>query len=152
MAYTATRTWKAGSSSIKADWNALISANMDVANQQELRFTVTVLNTGLAAARWIAPYAVKVNGAHVGAGTASTTGSIVFDILKIPAGGSTAVTLFTSSSEFPTLTSGSNDTTSFNAPDVTAVSSGDVLTVNCVAAGSTNATADVSLVISLSGA
>ncbi len=151
MAFTAPRSWPPGFLAGASDMNTYVSANMDVANQQELRFTVTTVNTGVAAARWIAPYPVKVNGAHVGAGSASTSGSIVFDILKTPAAGSTAVTLFTSSSEFPTLVADSNDTTSFTAPDVTAVSSGDVLTVKIVSKGST-AVADVSLILSLSGA
>lgn len=151
MAYSVPRYWAPGFLAGATDMNKYVRDNMDVANQQELRFTVTTINTGVAVARWIAPYPVKVNGAHVGAGTASTSGSIVFDILKTPAGGTTAVTLFTSSSEFPTLVADAKDTTSFTAPDVTAVSSGDVLTVKMVSKGST-ATADVSLIMSLSGA
>ena len=151
MAFTATKNWKAGSSMVSTDFDTYISANMDVANQQQLRFTVTTLNTGVAAPRWIAPYPVTVNGAHIGAGTASTTGSIVMDLLKTSGGGSTATTLFTSSSELPTLSSGKTETTSITAPDVTAVASGDILTVSCVAAGSVSA-ADVSFIVSLSGA
>jgi len=151
MAYTATKNWKAGSSMISTDFDTFISANMDVANQQHLEFLVTTLATGAAAARWIAPYPVTIHGAHLGAGTASTTGSVVMDILRSTNSTAAAVTLFTSSSELPTLTSGKTETTSITAPDVTSVSSGDVLTAACVSAGSA-ATADVSMIISMSGA
>jgi len=151
MSYTATKNWKAGSSMVSTDFDTYISANMDVANQQQLKFTVTTLNTGVAAARWIAPYAVTVLGAHIGAGTASTTGSVVLDILRTTNSTAAAVTLFTSSSELPTLSSGKTETTSITAPDVTSVSAGHVLTISAVSAGSA-ATADVSLIISLSGA
>ena len=151
MAFTATKNWKAGSSMVSTDFDTYVSANMDVANQQHLEFTVTTLATGAATARWIAPYPVTVLGAHIGAGTASTTGSVVLDLLKTSGGGSTATTLYTSSSELPTLSSGKTETTSITAPDVTAVAAGDILTVSAVSAGST-ATADVSLIVSLSGA
>ena len=151
MAFTATKNWKAGSSMVSTDFDTYVSANMDVANQQHLEFTVTSLNTGVAAARWIAPYAVKVLGAHIGAGTASTTGAVVLDILRSTNSTAAAVTLFTSSSELPTLSSGKTETTSITAPDVTSVSAGHVLTVSAVSAGST-AVADVSLIISMSGA
>ena len=151
MAFTATKNWKAGSSMVSTDFDTYVSANMDIANQQHLEFTVTTLVTGTGGPRWIAPYALTINGAHLGAGTASTTGSVVLDILKSTNSTAAAVTLFTSSSELPTLTSGKTETTSFTAPDVTAVASGDVLTVSAVSAGST-AVADVSLIISLSGA
>jgi len=151
MAYTATKNWKAGSSMVSTDFDTYVSANMDVANQQHLEFIVTSLATGAATARWIAPYPLTVNGAHLGAGTASTTGSVVLDILKSTNSTAAAVTLFTSSSELPTLTSGKTETTSFTAPDVTSVASGDVLTVACVTKGSA-AVADVSLIISMSGA
>jgi len=151
MAFTATKTFKAGSSVTSTEFDTYISANMDVANKQQLKFTVTSLNTGVAAARWIAPYPVTVLGAHIGAGTASTTGSVVLDILRTTNSTAAAVTLFTSSSELPTLTSGKTETTSITAPDVTAVSVGHVLTISAVSRGSA-ATADVSMIISVSGA
>ncbi len=151
MSYTAVKNWQAGSSMTSTDFDVYVSANMDVANQQHLEFTVTSLNTGAAAARFIAPYALTVNGAHIGAGTASTSGAIVLDILRTTGSTDAAVTLFTSSSELPTLSSGKTETTSITAPDVTSVSSGHVLTVSCVTKGST-AVADVSLIVSLSGA
>jgi len=151
MSYTATKNWKAGSSMISTDFDTYISANMDVANQQHLEFTVVTLNTGVAPARWIAPYPVTVLGAHIGAGTASTTGSVVLDLLRSTNSTAAAVTLFTSSSELPTLSSGKTETTSITAPDVTSVSAGHVLTMSCVTKGST-ATAAVSMIISMSGA
>jgi len=152
MAYTATKNWKAGSSMISTDFDTFISANMDVANQQQLQWTSTgtFASTGPALARWIAPYALTVLGAHIGAGTASSSGSIVMDILRSTNSTAAAVTLFTSSSELPTLSSGKTETTSITAPDVTSVSAGHVLTVNVVSAGGGGA--DISLIVSLSGA
>ena len=152
MAYTVTRVWKAGSSSIKADWNALISANMDVANQQQLVLTSTgVALPGTVAARFIAPYALTIDGVYLSAGSASTADPIVADILRTTATDGTPTTLFTSSSELPTLAADKTGTTTLAVPDVTSVSAGHILTARYLATGST-ATADLSLIISMSGA
>ena len=158
MTYTATKNWKAGSSMISTDFDTYISANMDVANQQNLVFTATgaIANAttvpATALARWIAPYPVNVDGVWVTAGAASTTGSLILDVLRTTNSTAAAVTLFTNSSKLPTLTSGKTETTAGTVPDVTAVSAGHVLTVALTTSSGSTAVSDVSLIISMSGA
>jgi len=158
MAYTATKNWKAGSSMISTDFDTYVSANMDVANQQLLTFTATgaIANAttvpSSSLARWIAPYALTVNSVWLSAGAASTTGSLIMDVLRSTNSTAAAVTLFTSSSELPTLSSGKTETTAGTTPDVTSVSAGHVLTVALTTSSGSTAVSDVQLLISLSGA
>ena len=140
------------------DFDVYISANMDVANKQFLTFTATgaIANAttvpATALARWIAPYAVTVDGMWLSAGSGSTAGSLVLDVHRTTGSTDTAVTLFTSSSELPTLTSGKTETTAATVPDVTSVSLGHVLTVALTTSSGSTAVSDIQLIISMSGA
>ncbi len=151
MAFSTTLNWTTGQTVTAAQMDAQVSANMDVANQQVVVFgLVGSLTSGTKGTRFVAPYPLTVNDINGSVGTASTTGSVIFDMLKTSAGGSTATTLFTSSSKFVTLTSGVKDGTA-SVPDVTAISSGDILTLRVVDDGSA-AVADASVILSVSGA
>ncbi len=157
MAFSTTLVYTTGQTMTRAIYQAQISDNMDVANKFNIQFSlVGSLTSGVKPIRWIAPFACTVVDTNAALGTASTIGSssggAIFDILKTPATGSTAVTLFTSSSKFITLTSGiQGGTTTVSVPDVTAISSGDVLTIKVVDDGST-AAADATVIVSLTGA
>ena len=84
--------------------NAQVSVNMDVANKFNIQFSlIGNLTSGVKATRWIAPYAATVVDINAALGSASTTASAIFDVLKTPATGSTAVTLFTSAIPPPYL-------------------------------------------------
>jgi hypothetical protein len=151
MSFSTTITWTTGQTVTAAQMNAQVSANMDVANLGHVTVGfVGSLTSGAKAGRWVAPYPVTVNNARGSVGTASTSGSVVFDVLKTPAAGSTAVTLFTSSSALPTVSSGTFDGPA-SVPSVTAFAAGDVMTFAVVDDGSA-ATADATVIISVSGA
>jgi len=151
MAYSTTLNWTTGQTVTAAQMNAQVSVNMDVANQNNIQFAmVGSLTSGTKALRYISPYAQTVVNINGSVGVASTTGAVIFDMLKTSAGGTTATTLFTSSSKFVTLTSGVKDGTA-SVPDVTSISSGDILTVKVVDDGSA-AVSDATVIVSLSGA
>ena len=151
MAFSTTIDWTSGSVVTAAQMNAQVRDNMDVANRQFIPFSfVGALTSGTKALRYVAPFPFNVVDINATLGVASTTGSVIFDMLKTSAGGSTATTLFTSSSKFVTLTSGVQDGTA-SVPDVTAVSSGDILTSRVVDDGSA-AVADALIIISVTGA
>ncbi len=153
MAFSTTLVWTTGAVVTTTQMNAQVSNNMDVANRFNIQFSlIGNLTSGVKATRWIAPFAATVIDINVALGSASTTASAIFDVLKTPATGSTAVTLFTSSSNFVTLTSEQQGgTTTVSVPTVTAISSGDVLTIRVVDDGST-AAADATVIISMTGA
>ena len=151
MAFSTTITWTSGATVTASQMNAQVSANMDVANRQSFGFSfVGALPSGTKALRFVAPHPFNVVDINGTVGVASTTGAVIFDMLKTSAGGSTATTLFTSSSKFVTLTSGVKDGTA-SVPDVTAVSSGDILTARVVDDGSAAVT-DAMVILSVTGA
>jgi len=151
VAFSTTLNWTTGQTVTAAQMDAQVSANMDVANQLNVTFGLLgSLTSGVKATRFIAPYAMTAVNVNGSVGVASTTGSVIFDMLKTSAGGSTATTLFTSSSKFVTLTSGVKDGTA-SVPDVTSISSGDIITVRVVDDGSA-AVSDATVILSASGA
>ena len=151
MSFSTTLVWTTGQTVTSVQMNAQVSANMDVANKGFHTWSlVGSLTSGAKPIRFVAPYALTAVDANASVGTASTSGSVIFDLLKTPAGGSTAVTLFTSSSKFVTVTSGNFEGTA-SVPDVTGVSLGDIITLRVVDDGSA-AASDGTIILSFSGA
>lgn len=157
MTWTATTDWSVGQLVTHTNMNTFVSTNLDVANRVSLSLfsSGTGNTTGFIAARFRFPWAFTIEDMWLGANTASTDGPIILDVFKstddqVTSTSTKFSTLFTSSSKFPTLTSGKRDGGPF-VPDVVSVGAGDVLLASYVDKGS-DAAEGISLIISLSGA
>jgi len=99
------------------------------------------LTAGAGVGRWRFPYAATIMGVTAAVGTAPTGAAILLDVHK------NGTTVFTTQGNRPTIAVSAFATTTEAVPDVTAVDSGDYLTVDRDQVGSTVAGADLTVFI-----
>lgn len=103
-----------------------------------------VLATGTGTLRWLCPWtSATIQGSVAAVGTAPTGASVICDVKK------NGTTIYTTSSNRPTIAAAANATTTMPTPDITALALGDYLTVDIDQVGSTVAGADLVLEILL---
>jgi hypothetical protein len=100
-----------------------------------------VLATGTGASRFLFPFAATVIGVTAAVGTAPTGASIIVDVNR------NGTTIFTTQANRPTIVAAANATASEAVPDVTAVASGDYLTVDRDQVGSATPGSDLTVFV-----
>jgi hypothetical protein len=99
------------------------------------------LTVGTGVGRFRFPFAATIIGVTAAINTAPTGASAIFDVKK------NGTTIFSTTTNRPTIAAGANATTSEPAPDVTAIAAGDYLTVDRSQIGSTVAGSDATLFV-----
>ena len=94
--------------------------------------------------RWLLPATATILGVVAAVGTAPTGASLICDVNK------NGTTIFTTQANRPTIAISANATTTMPTPDVTALASGDYLTVDVDQIGSTVAGSDLVVNVYLS--
>lgn len=102
------------------------------------------LSVGAGTLRLPIDTSYTITGVRLTVGTAPTGANLIVDVLK------NGSTIFTTSTNRPTISAGGNSGGPGNTPDVSSVAAGDYLTINIDQVGSTVAGADLVVSITVS--
>ena len=106
-----------------------------------ITFTVPgVASVGVGNARWYSERTRTISNVTISGGTAPTGSSLIADVNK------NGTTIFTTQANRPTLAAGSNYDGS-SVPDVTSLSAGDYISVDCDQIGSTTPGSDIVITV-----
>ena len=125
-----------------------VSSNVDLSVTSAVATTAPVMFshvgpavTGTGVSRVPLPAAATIGGVIATANTAPTGQSLIFDVNK------NGTTIFTTQANRPAIAAGTNSTSLAAIPDVTALATGDYLTVDIDQVGSSVAGADLVVVV-----